>query len=176
MIESLDNKASLNTTIAKHKGMEETQLIHGYVTVIKNVGTANEEVICLNKPNLLTDAGRDLFHAQCYTNTSAGTRGAGFIALTTDSAAASAASTTLASEITTGGLARADASTKSHTAGTNTTSIQHTFTASATHTAVVKAGLFNAASSGVLAHENTFTTVTLQSSDTLQVTWTITLG
>lgn len=176
MIDTTDASVYLNTKSTKCNHMEDNMLIHGYVTVIKNAGTPKEEVICKDKHNLLTDAGRDLFHAQCYTNTSAGTRGVGFIALTTDSASPSASDTTLASEITTGGLARADATTKTHTSGTNTTTLQHTFTASATHTNVQKAGLFNAASSGILGHENTFTQVTLQSSDTLQITWTLTLG
>ncbi len=150
--------------------------INGYVTIIKNVGTDAEEIICLNKHNLLTNSGRDWMHAQVYTNTSAGDRAAGYIALTTNSASPAAADTALTGEITTGGVERADATTKTHVAGTNTTTIQHTFTSSATHTAVVKAGLFNAASGGTMAHENTFTSVTLQSSDTLQVTWTLTLG
>lgn len=134
------------------------------------------EIIEKSKPNLLTNAGRDFIHNQAYTNTSAGTRGSGYVAVTTDAGAPDAADTTLASEITTGGLGRADADTKTHTTGTNVTTIEHTYTASATHTAVVKSGLFNAASSGIMTHENTFTTVTLQSNDTLRVTWTLTLG
>ena len=176
MIEELHSNSTLNSNLTKVKGMEDNMNIHGYVTVIKNAGKSNEEIICMNKPNLLTNAGRDWMHAQVYTNTGAGTRGAGFIALTSNTAAPAAGDTTLAAEITTNGLARADATTKTHTGGTNSTTIQHTFTASAVHTAVVKASLFNAASSGYMAHINTFTAVTLQASDTLQVTWTVTLG
>lgn len=176
MIEKSESNSTLNTIPSLNRVMEESPLINGYVTVIKNAGKDNEEVICLNKKNLLTNAGRDLFHAQCYTNTSAGARGAGFIALTTDTTAPAASDTALTSEITTGGLARADATTKTHVSGTNETTIQHTFTASATHTAIVKCGLFNAASGATLAHVNTITAVNLQSSDTLQVTWTLTLG
>ncbi len=176
MKENTPNNSTLNITKCTDKCMKEEPIIKGWVTVIKNAGRPDEQVLCENKPNLLTNAGRDWMIAQVYTNTSAGTRGSGFIALTTNSASPAAGDTTLASEITTGGLARADATTKSHTGGTNSTTIQHTFTASATHTAVQKSGLFNAASSGTMSHENTFTAVTLQSSDTLQVTWTTTLG
>ena len=176
MREDISNKSTLNTTKGNNKQMIEEPLIKGYVTVIKNVGRPDEQVLCLNKPNLLTNGGRDWMIAQVYTNTSAGTRGSGFIALTSDTGSPAAGDTALASEITTGGLARADATTKSHTGGTNSTTIQHTFTASATHTAVQKSGLFNASSGVTLSHENTFTAVTLQSSDTLQVTWTTTLG
>lgn len=176
MIEYIPNKSTLNTTKGNNKQMIEEPLIKGYVTVIKNAGRPDEQILCKDKPNLLTNAGRDFFIAQCYTNTSAGTRGSGFIALTTDNGAPAAADTTLTGEITTGGLERADANTKSHTAGTNSTTIQHTFTASATHTAVQKSALFSAASGATMAHENTFVSVTLQAADTLQVTWTTTLG
>ena len=176
MIENTTNNSTLNTTRGNNKQMIEEPIIKGYVTVIKNVGRPDEQILCENKPNLLTNGGRDWMIAQVYTNTSAGTRGSGYIALTSNTASPAAGDTALTAEITTGGLARADASTKSHTAGTNSTTIQHTFTASATHTAVQKSGLFNAASGVTLSHVNTFTAVTLQSSDTLQVTWTTTLG
>lgn len=156
-------------------GMKEHNRVRGQLTVIKNKGRADEQILCYKKDNLLTDAGRDKAHAQLYTNTSAGARGAGFIAVTTDSGSPADGDTTLASEINTGGLARADASTKTHSAGTNSTTISHTFTASATHTAVQKAALFDAASSGTMYHENTFTSTTLISGDTLTVTWTLTV-
>lgn len=176
MIESINGNATLNSNMTKVKGMEDGMNIHGYVTIIKNAGTDTEEIICKDKHNLLTNSGRDWMHTQVYTNTAAGDRGAGYIALTTDTATPAATDTTLTSEITTGGLERADATTKTHSSGTNSTTLQHTFTSSATHTAVIKAALFNAASSGTMAHINTFTSVTLQSADTLQVTWTLTLG
>jgi hypothetical protein len=176
MIESINGNATLNSNMTKVKGMEDNMNIHGYVTIIKNAGTDTEEIICKDKHNLLTNSGRDWMHAQVYTNTAAGDRGAGYIALTTSTTTPAATDTLLASEITTGGLERADATTKTHSSGTNSTTLQHTFTSSATHTAVIKAALFNAASSGTMAHINTFTSVTLQSADTLQVTWTLTLG
>jgi len=176
MIETTNSNSTLNTNMTKVKGMEDNMNIHGYVTVIKNVGTDSEEIICKDKHNLLTNSGRDWMHAQVYTNTSAGTRGAGYIGLSSNTGTPAATDTTLAGEITANGLQRIDAGTKTHTAGTNSTTIQHTFTASAVHTAVVKASLFNAASNGFMAHINTFTAVTLQASDTLQVTWTVTLG
>jgi len=100
-------------------GLKEYNRVKGELTVIKNQGRPDEEVLAYKKYNLLTDAGRDKAHAQIYTNTSAGARGAGFIAVTTDATAPADSDTTLTSEITTGGLARADASTKTHTAGTN---------------------------------------------------------
>ena len=164
------------TKTLKQKGLKDNSMIKGFVTMIKNEGRADEQVLCKDQHNLLTTDGRDFFHAQVYTNTTAGTRGANFIALTSDSTGADAGDTTLPGEISTGGLERAVATTITHTNDTNVTTLVKTFTASGTHTAVQMSGTFNAASGVTLAHEAVFTAVTLVSSDTLQVTWTLTLG
>lgn len=124
--------------------------------------------------NLVTNDGIDFLHAQGY-GTSPGSNGANYIALSTDATAPAATDTTLTGEITTGGLARTQGSV-SHTAGTTTTTIQKTFTATATHTGVQKSGLFDAATGGTLVHEATFSSVNLEANDQLQVTWTITLS
>ena len=59
----------------------------------------------------------------------------------------------------------------------NTSTIEHTFTASAAHTAVHKAALFNASSSGTMSHAAEFSSdVTLAINDQLKVTFTLTLG
>jgi hypothetical protein len=151
--------------------------IHGYVSawVYK---AAEDKWYCLadKKHNLLTTDGRDFFHAQVYINNAAGTRGANFIAVTTDTGAPAAGDTTLATEITTNGLARADATTKTHTDNTNASTIEHEWTASGTHTAVQKCALFNASSAGIMTHEGTFTAATLISGDKLKVTYTLNLG
>ena len=162
-----------------NNSMKEKQKVLGKVTV--KVRHWNPETqtygdwkyLAKDKPNLLTDAGRDFIHNQVWVNDSAGTRGAGYIALTENGTAPADGDTTLTSEITTNGLARADA-TATHTAGTNTSTIQHTFTASGAFSTVQKSGLFNASSSGILVNENTFTSTALATNDQLQVTWTIT--
>ena len=175
-VERVTNIDGSQVKLGKKKELKEDSLSNGYVTIIKNVGKPDEQVLCKDKHNLLTTDGRDFFHAQVYTNLTAGTRGANFIALTTDSTGAAAGDTTLPSEITTGGLERAVATTLTHVDDSNVTTLVKTFTASATHTAVQMSGTFNAASGATLAHEAVFTSVTLVSSDTLQVTWTLTLG
>lgn len=127
-----------------------------------------------DKHNLVVNAGIDLIAAQMLTNTSAGTRGAGYIALTENGTAPGASDTTLTAEITTNGLARADATTKTHSAGASTTVIEHTFTASGAFSTVQKSGLFNASSAGTLLAENTFTSTALAVNDQIKITWTIT--
>ena len=157
--------------------MKDNSIIKGYVTIIKNEGKKDEQIVCKNKPNLLTNGGRDYAIAQFYTNTSAGGVGMNFIALTSDSTGADATDSLLPSEITTNGLERLLATTISHSTGTNSTTLNKVFTASGTHTAVQMSGTFNQlAVGGILAHEAVFTPVTLASSDTLSVTWTLTLG
>ena len=166
-----------HTKTSKQKGLKENSMIKGFVTMIKNEGRADEQILCKDKPNLLTNNGRDYAIAQFYTNTSAGGVGMNFIALTSDSTGADAGDTTLPSEITTNGLERALATTITHSTGTNSTTLAKTFTASGTHTAVQMSGTFNQlAVGGTIGHEATFTSVTLASSDTLAVTWTLTLG
>src|SRR5689334_14736890 len=147
----------------------------GYCTayVIKHK-TGIRKQLAWFKHNLLTDAGKDWMHAQVYTNTSAGTRGAGFIASTESTITPAVGNTTLTGEITTNGLARADAGTKTHTAGSNSTLIEHTFTATGAFTSVLASALFNAASAGTMPHIANFSTGsgTLATNDTLKISWT----
>lgn len=102
-----------------------------------------------------------------------------FMGLTTDSGAAAAADTVLATEITANGLGRALA-TYAHTYGASTFTLSKLFTASGTHTAVHKMGLF-AALSAAGADPMIFESVlnadaTLVSGDTITVTDTVTLS
>jgi hypothetical protein len=102
-----------------------------------------------------------------------------FMALTTDSAAASASHTTLASEITTNGVGRALA-TYAHTFGNATLTLQKAYSPSGTFTAIHRMGLFCALSSAG-ADPMVFETVlnadaSVVSGDTLTVTDTITLS
>ena len=149
----------------------------GYLSAIVNKnGNREEQRLAHLQKNLLTNNGRDQFHALVYTNTAAGTRGFGYIAVTTDTANPAAGDTALTGELAASGFTRADATTKTHSAGTNSTTIEHTFTASGTVNSIVKSGTFNNASGTVLAHEATFTSASLISGDTLKVTWTLNLG
>ena len=96
-----------------------------------------------------------------------------WIGLTTNATAPAAGDTTLTGEIAAGGLSRA-VGTYAHTADATSYTIQATWTATATHTAVAKAGLFNASSAGTMAFETLLNaTATLASGDQLQVTWTV---
>ena len=153
--------------------------VTGYLSAVVTKAKTGErkQLATLNK-NLLCNAGRDAFHALCYTNTSAGTRGFGFIASTESVITPAVGDTTLTGEISTNGLARADATTKTHSAGTNSTVVEHTFTASGAFTSVLASATFVASSAGTMGHIANFTTGsgTLASADTLKITWTLNLG
>jgi len=136
-------------------------------------------ILAFLKHNLLTNGGRDQMHSQVYNETVAANteRGAGYIASSTGTTNETATSTVLETEISTNGLQRADATTNTHTAATNTTTLAKTFTASGTHTAVHKSATFDASSSGIMYHVANFASdATLVSGDTLTITWTLTLG
>lgn len=124
--------------------------------------------------NVITNAGRDFLHQQGYKDTGLGTNGLNYIALSNDTLTETASSTTLSTEIAANGLSRAQG-TYAHTAGTNTTTISKTFTASGTQSAQ-KAALFTASSAGTMCHVLAFTQRNLISGDTLAITFTITLG
>ena len=94
-----------------------------------------------------------------------------WLALDASSTVATAADTTLASEITSPSLARAAAtcSRTTTTVANDTAAAIKTWTSTATQT-VYGVGLFDSASSGVMASRATFTAKNLVSGDTLQVT------
>lgn len=97
-----------------------------------------------------------------------------FLGLSTNSSAASASDTTLAGEVTTNGCGRVLAA-YSHAFGTASCSLTNTFTASGTVTAIHKVGLFvclSSAGADPMIYESVLPAdVTLQSADTVAVTW-----
>ena len=129
--------------------------------------------------NLRTNGGADMEAAQI-ASTGTQPAAANYIALSNDATApaatdcaAGASSCTLTGEISTNGVARAQAA-YAHTNGTNTITLTYTFTFTGSQS-VQKAGLFNAASNGVMFLEFQFPQRAAQSGDTLQITWTETI-
>lgn len=140
--------------------------VHAWIT------RANGDVEDLGiAENLRTTVGADWQAAVMGSGTQPAV--AQYIALTTNASAAAAGDTTLTSEIASGGLSRAQG-TYSHTNGTALYKITKTFTATGAHSAVAKAGLFNAASVGTMVFETLLaSTATLAIDDTLTIEWTV---
>ncbi len=108
----------------------------------------------------------------------AGNAPARYIALTENAAAASAASTSLTGEITTGGCGRV-IGLYAHTLGAATLTLSKTFSVTATFPAIHKAGLFqvSTASSALVSFETVLNAdANVISGDSLAVTWTVTLS
>lgn len=131
--------------------------------------------------NIVTDAGRVAIHTYVYGTTaqrsSAGLgTGLNFIALSNDDTAVAAGDTTLTSELATNGLARAQGTVTLPTGSGTITQVSKQFTYSGASQQVQKTALFDAASSGKMAHEILFTPRTLLTSDQLTVTFSITLA
>ncbi len=123
--------------------------------------------------NVITNAGRDFLHTQGY-GAAGVANGLNFIALSNDTLTETATSTVLSNEIVANGLSRASG-TVAHTTGTNTTTVDKTFTATGSQSAQ-KAALFTASSAGTMNHVLSFSQRALISGDTLQCTFTITIG
>ncbi len=108
----------------------------------------------------------------------AGNAPARYIALTENASAASAASTALTGELTTGGCGRA-LGTYAHTLGAATFTLTKSFSVTATFPAIHRAGLFqvSTASSSLLSFETVLSAdASVINGDTLAVTWTITVS
>jgi hypothetical protein len=130
-----------------------------------------------DRHNIDLNAGRDFIHDQSYIAASVGTAVLQYIALSESTHTPTATDTTLTGEITdSNGLARAQASTDSHTAGTNTSTIGNTFNATGSYVAVQLGMIFTASSGGTGNNEATFSSTNLNAGDSLQTTWTVTLG
>jgi len=149
---------------------------HVYAFVTHKDGT--RKVVC-DQDNDFTESGLDYIHNNIYVN-SGNTDPARYIGVSSDTATpTNDKQTTLAGEITTGGLGRARAADTgvAHTLKTNRTTIEHTFEASAVHTAVHKAALFTASVAGTMTNIANFNAdETLQAESQLTVIWTIDIG
>ena len=125
--------------------------------------------------NVITNSGRDFLHQQGYASSGIGANGLNYIGLSNDTLTETATSTVLSNEIVLNGLIRAQG-VFAHTPGTNTSTIDKTFTCTTLPQAAQKAGLFSAVTVGTGCHFLAFTQRSLQVADTLQITYTITLG
>jgi hypothetical protein len=124
--------------------------------------------------NIITNAGVGLFDEALHgPAASAAPANARFIALSADSTAPAYTDTSCPSEITTGGLARAEGTvtvTAGPANGDVTVRVSKTFTASS-FSNVQKACLFTAASGGILYAIATFSPVNLLPGDQLTINW-----
>jgi len=126
--------------------------------------------------NLITNVGRIFLHTQGYGNAGLVTNGLNFIALSNDPVTEIATSTVLSNEIVANGLSRASGTVVLPTGAGNQTTVDHTFTCNTALQSAQKAALFTLIAVGTMNHVLGFTQRNLVPGDTLQITYTITLG
>jgi hypothetical protein len=159
-----------------HKGPKD---IHTYwtVKVYKKDGTL-KETLAENVHNVFPSGCVDVIHQNSFTNTSISGSGFNFIGLTADTTQTiNAAQTTLTGEITTNGLIRIQAVTRTHSTGTSVSLIEHTFTLTGSQSDIQRAALFNAVTGGVMGPFAAFSngpTGPMVSGETVKVSITIT--
>lgn len=122
--------------------------------------------------NLITSAGKAGMASRC--NGDGAEAAFTYLALGTGTGAAAAGDTTLGTESTDSGLARAAAtcSRVTTTVTNDTAQLLKQWTASGS-VAVTESGVLNAASAGTLLARQVFSAINCVSGDTLQITWKI---
>jgi len=177
------NKANpLNSCMRLRRSKhEKNPFAHSYFCAVVTRLNGKKELVSDFEHNVFPSGCVDSLHNMGFINTSnTGTRGFGAIALTADTTQTiNAAQTALTGEITTNGLARVEAGTKTHIAGTNTSLVEHTFTLSGSQSDITRAALFNVTSapvSGTMGPFAAFSSATgaMSSGETLKVSITIT--
>lgn len=120
--------------------------------------------------NTITNAGLAGMASRC--NGSGSEAAFTYLGVGTGTTAASASDTTLETEITDSGLARASAtaSRETTTVTNDTATLDKTFSVTGTK-AVTEAGALNAASSGVLLGRQVFSAINVVNGDSLQITY-----
>lgn len=123
--------------------------------------------------NLITDAGLAGVAARLGTDSTAFFN---YLAVGTGSTAATASNTTLGTEIGgSGARALATASQVTTTVANDTHQLLKTFAFTASYS-VTECGIFNASSSGTLLGRQVFTAVAVESGDSLQITYKVSVA
>jgi hypothetical protein len=122
-----------------------------------------------NIHNLVVTAGKTFIAASMLKTTSNSPAAMTHMAVGTSATAPAAGDTTLGAEI--GRVALGSA-----TSSTNVVTYTATFPAGTGTGALVEAGILNAASSGTLLCHTTFSVVNKGASDSMSITWTITVS
>lgn len=121
--------------------------------------------------NIITNAGMGVLRDAVHQSTAGNAQ---YIALSTDGTAPAYTDTTCPSEITTGGLARAQGTVTTQAGPANgdiTVRVEKTFTATQSFTGVQKACLFTASTGGTLYAVATFASTNLAANDQLTIRW-----
>ncbi len=161
-----------------HPELPGQDQVHTYWTVEITRLDGRKEILADKVHNVFPAGCIDKIHKMAFIDTSATELAFNYIALTADTTQTiNSSQTTLTGEISTNGLGRVQAGTRTHSNGTNTSLIEHTFTLSGSQSDITRAALFNASSSGTMGPFAAFSngaTGAMVSGETVKVSITIT--
>jgi len=141
--------------------------LHGAMTLI--ISRANGDTETIYKDNLIVNVGFD-FIADAIGKSASRPSVMGYIALGTGTTAAAATQSALVTEID------RNAATYAHTAGTKTFTFTADFLAGDATGAITEAGVFNAATAGIMFDRVVFPVVNKGADDSLTAVFTFTMS
>ncbi len=141
--------------------------LHGAMTLI--ISRANGDTETVYKDNLIVNVGFD-FIADAVGKSASRPSVMGYIALGTGTTAAAATQSALVTEID------RNAATYAHTAGTKTFTFTADFLAGDATGAITEAGVFNAATAGIMFDRVVFPVVNKGADDSLTAVFTFTMS
>jgi hypothetical protein len=147
--------------------IQESMQLHGAMTLI--ISRANGDTETIYKDNLIVNVGFD-FIADAIGKSASRPSVMGYIALGTGTTAAAATQSALVTEID------RNAATYAHTAGTKTFTFTADFLAGDATGAITEAGVFNAATAGIMFDRVVFPVVNKGSDDSLTAVFTFTMS
>jgi hypothetical protein len=165
--EFLSVSDDLTAKVGREASIDDALTIKGHILVELFDEFGNLKVT-REVHNLVVTAGKN--HIADQLSASPSQAAMSHMALGTGSTAPAAGDTALGTEIDRNALT-------SRTDATNVVTYVGNWAAGdATNAAIAEAGIFNAASSGTMLARGTFTAINKGASDTLQITWTVTIG
>ena len=147
--------------------IDETMQLQGAMTLI--VRRAGGDIETVHKDNIIVNVGFD-FIADAIGKSASRPSVMGFIALGTGTTAAAASQSALVSELD------RNAATYAHTTGTKAFSFTADFPAGDGTGAITEAGVFNAASGGIMLDRVVFPVVNKGADDSLTAVFTFTMS
>ena len=147
--------------------IDETMQLQGAMTLI--VRRASGDIETVHKDNIIVNVGFD-FIADAIGKSASRPSVMGFIALGTGTTAAAASQSALVSELD------RNAATYAHTGGTKAFSFTADFPAGDGTGAITEAGVFNAASGGIMLDRVVFPVVNKGTDDSLTAVFTFTMS
>jgi hypothetical protein len=154
---------------------EETMVVKGFVDVVvyDKYGALKEE---RHFDNGITNVGFELIADRIAGHSGFVSNEVNYIGLGTGSAAFAVTQTALVTELSGGGYARQQDTDATYTAGSKSFAISGTWGAGNATGALTESGLFDASSGGNMMARQTFATINVGASDSITVTWTISLS